>query len=117
LLSELHAVGGLQTRSVDDVQAMLSVERQKDLLACDSSTCMVELAGALGTDLVLYGSLGKLGSQLSWSVSVLDPRNGHVAARASITALWNETDVAAQARALVPTIVRELNEYVGGEPR
>src|SRR5438309_267107 len=58
---ELH---GLKVTSRSEMQALLGLERQKELMGCsDESTasCLAELAGALGADGVLTGTLGKVG--------------------------------------------------------
>jgi len=43
-----------------EIDAMLGLEKQKQLMQCDSQSCMAELAGALGVDFVTSGQVGKL---------------------------------------------------------
>ncbi|MDP1827637.1 MAG: hypothetical protein Q8L48_30475 [Archangium sp.] len=48
-----------------DAMTLLGVERQKQLLGCseDGSSCLAELAGAMGSRFVLSGTLAKLGDE------------------------------------------------------
>lgn len=58
----LLARGGIHVTTAKDVKAMLGLERQKQLLGCAESACTAELAGALGVDGVLFGSVVKAGA-------------------------------------------------------
>jgi len=52
---------GLQVTTSTQLQAMLGVERQKQLLGCsEDGSCMVELANALGVDGLLLGTIARL---------------------------------------------------------
>jgi hypothetical protein len=45
-----------------DLSAMLSLEKQEDLLACeDNTSCLSEIGGALGVDLLVAGTVSKVG--------------------------------------------------------
>jgi TolB-like protein len=59
-----------------EIQALLGLEQQKQLLSCDTSSCMAELAGALGVDYVVRGELGRLGKSWVVNVSMLNTRTG-----------------------------------------
>jgi hypothetical protein len=56
------------------MQTMLGLERQKQLMGCSdaSSTCMTELAGALGARLVLTGSVTRLGDAYQLNLQTVD---------------------------------------------
>jgi hypothetical protein len=58
--------------------AILGLERQKQLLGCTdaSSSCMAELASALGVDAILAGELAKLGSTYQLDLKVLSAKDG-----------------------------------------
>lgn len=59
----------------EDVAVLLGHERQKQLLGCadESTSCIAELAGALGADGVLSGSLARVGKKLSVTIKIIDP--------------------------------------------
>ncbi len=65
LLAQRLRSGGTTVLTARDLGVVLGVERQKQLLGCEESSCVAELAGALGTDGVIIGDVGKLGSALA----------------------------------------------------
>ncbi len=69
LLAEVRRQPGLQVLSPEEVGALLGMERQQQLLGCsDSNSCVTEVAGALGADRMLMGSVAKLGE--SWLIQL-----------------------------------------------
>jgi TolB-like protein len=83
MLTNLDQVQGLRTISANDIQATIQAERARDLLGCTDTSCLAEIGGALGADMVAYGAVGKLGSKLSVSVSMFDNRTSTVVARSA----------------------------------
>ncbi|MDP1917049.1 MAG: hypothetical protein Q8L14_12420 [Myxococcales bacterium] len=79
---------GLSVISSQDIATLLGVERQKQLLGCgeDSSNCMVELASALGAQLVLSGSIAKLETTYRVNLRVLQSSDGKVVAQQAVGA-------------------------------
>lgn len=61
-----------------DIEQLLGMERQKVMLGCaeGSSTCLAELAGGLGVDALLSGSLAKTGSSYTVTMRVLRASTG-----------------------------------------
>ena len=48
---------GYEVLAPSDIQAMIGLERMKDLVGCENdSSCLTELGGALGADLLIGGS-------------------------------------------------------------
>ncbi|OGQ90350.1 MAG: hypothetical protein A2289_26390 [Deltaproteobacteria bacterium RIFOXYA12_FULL_58_15] len=73
---------GFEVISTADINAMLSYEKQKDLVGCEeNTTCLAEIGGALGVDMLLGGSLGKLGDTYTLSLSLVDIKTGAVKKR------------------------------------
>ena len=71
LLAQRLQRGGLKVLSARDLSAVMGLERQKQLLGCAESSCVAELAGALGTDGLLVGDVGKLETLWALNVKVL----------------------------------------------
>jgi hypothetical protein len=44
-----------------DVEQMLTAEMRMQLVGCEGTSCLSEIAGALNADEILYGSVGRLG--------------------------------------------------------
>lgn len=70
---------GVRVVSQEDISAVLGMERQKQLLGCDTS-CTSELAAALGVDAVVVGRIGLLGRGYTVSVRLVSAKDGEVLA-------------------------------------
>jgi TolB-like protein len=64
-----------------ELEAVLDMERQRQLLDCNAASCVAEIAGALGVDLLLTGSVALLGDLYVVNMRLLAARSGE--ARAS----------------------------------
>ena len=78
---EVDRRGYFRTLTSKDVQTILGNERQKQLLGCEASTCLSELAGALGAPYVLSGTISQIGPSLQLSMQLLDVSRSIVVAR------------------------------------
>jgi hypothetical protein len=83
LAGELRRRPGISVLTQADVSALLGVEKTRQMLGCTDSGCMAEIAGSLGADRVVHGSLGRIGESLVVNVSSLDPRRAAAAASVS----------------------------------
>lgn len=88
LLQEVILTDLARTRRFDvvgksDIDAMLGLERQKQLLGCadDASSCLAELGGALGADYVLLGSVARIDQTRRVDLKLLDAKENRVIAR------------------------------------
>jgi TolB-like protein len=71
--SEVAQRGFFDVMSAKEVQTLLGVERRKQVLGCaEQSSCLTELAGALGARFVLSGSVSKLGDAYQLALQALD---------------------------------------------
>jgi hypothetical protein len=61
LSAEIAARPGTQVITAADVTAMLGFEKQRQMLGCEANeACIAELAGALGVDKIVSGSVGQI---------------------------------------------------------
>lgn len=90
-----------------EIESLLGLEQQKQLLNCDSSSCMAELAGSLGVDFVIRGELGRLGKSWLVNVSMLNTRTG--AAERTVSRAVPSDDESA----LLPVMVDVARELTG----
>ena len=70
---------GLRVTTSNEIATLIGLERQKELLACDDQAtgCMAELAGALGVDGVITGSLAKTeNGSFAVAVKIISARDG-----------------------------------------
>jgi hypothetical protein len=110
LMSAFDKVKNLETVGSSDVEAMLGLERQKDMLGCSTSACAAEIGGALGAELVLYGELGKLGGNLALTLNAIHSPTSRVAARVSRVFANEGDEMVAGLPDLVAELVERLNK-------
>ena len=86
-LSEL-AMAEIQGRHLgecigsSDIKSLLSLEQQKQLLACsDDASCVAEIGGALGVGHMVTGGISRIGSKYLVSLKLFDVRKVQVLAR------------------------------------
>src|SRR5512135_2639506 len=65
-----------------EIASILSLEKQKAMLGCETDACMAELGGALGADRLVAGDLAKLGESFLLHLRVVDTKKVRVAAQA-----------------------------------
>lgn len=82
---------GYRVLAPDDIRAILEREAQKQLLGCDDDSCLAELAGALGADVLITGRVTKLESAWAVSLTAVNPRRAEALGR--VTEEWGGTEV------------------------
>ena len=117
---------GLRVLTEKEVTAVLGLERQRQLLACDQeASCALELAGALGVEALLLGNVARLDELLLVDLKVISARDGRRLASLSVRAasevgLLDQLDSAARSLAeqlgALPTEVVK-NPPTAGGPR
>lgn len=66
----------------DDIARMLNHEQEKQMLGCDES-CLTEIGGALGVDILLAGSMDRVGDTFLISLKLINIRTAVVIRRES----------------------------------
>ncbi len=92
--------------SQKEVETVLGFERQKQMLDCSAESCVSEIAGSLGVDLVVTGSIGRLGSSWVFSVRMLRSRDGQAASSVTARACGESEDSAVAL--VVPAVAKLL---------
>lgn len=101
----LSRVAGFDVLSGDDVKAAADVEAQRQMLGCDESGCLAEIAEALGADRLVHGSVARLGGTVVVTLSFFDAR--------SSVALGREVVQAGDDSALPAEIERAVARLTG----
>ncbi|HYV50126.1 MAG TPA: hypothetical protein VFA20_34960 [Myxococcaceae bacterium] len=83
---------GLQVTTAKQISSLLGMERQREIVGCkDAATsCMAELAAALGVEGVVTGSVGKFETSYRINVSVVAASDGRTLAAYSARAATSE---------------------------
>jgi hypothetical protein len=93
-LTEASAVKGYDVVGKSDIVSMLGFERQKVMLGCtDDSACLAELGGALGVDLVLVGSLGRIGALYRLDLKLVDSKKAKIKGRVGVNVEGQEEKI------------------------
>ena len=81
LAAEVSALG-FRVISSADINAMLSLEKQKDLVGCqDNTSCLSEIGGALGVNDLISGQVGRLGDTFTLTLTLVDTVRAEVRQR------------------------------------
>lgn len=78
--------------SPDDVRALLQNEANKQLAGCTEDSCLAEVAGALGADVVVTGRVGRIGDGFAVSLTAVDAKKVRSLGRANET--WRGDSIA-----------------------
>lgn len=75
---QIVELGGSRIISASDVQALLGIERQRQLLGCADSgeSCIAELGGALGVDGLILGSIARIGRGYAANLKIVAAGTG-----------------------------------------
>lgn len=117
LAQELAKARDLEVTSEAQLQAVLGLERQRALLGCAAESCAAELAGAIGADALLTGSLAKVEGGLVISLRVVQARTSKQLA--GFTAqVANEKELLAAIPGAAAALVRATRAalHPGSEP-
>lgn len=95
-VAEFDSYPRLQVVSRDEIEAMLGFEAQKSKLGCDDTSCLTEIAGALGVQKIIAGKIGKVGSTFVLNMTMIDHASARVEKRWSRT-VKGEDDVLIEA--------------------
>ncbi len=74
---------GFKVTTPADIQALLGMERQRQLLGCTEESCSTEIGAALGVPLMVVGRVSKIEERFDLDVRVIRQRDGVVVARDS----------------------------------
>lgn len=108
LTDAVSRAGLFEVLSSHDVAALLGMERQKALLGCASTQCMMELSDALGARFMMTGSLTRLGEVWQLSLTTLDSQKG--------TPIGRATRLASSLAALQAQLPYAVAEATGAPP-
>jgi hypothetical protein len=84
LVVHLSQKRSFEVLSSEDLRRVSDLEANKQALGCNESSCLAELAGAVGAGTVVFGSVGRLGDLTQVTLSVLDVERATMKGRQSI---------------------------------
>lgn len=78
VVSGFNEMGDFRVTTAADMKAVIGVEEQKQLMGCGDDACFAELAGALGADYIVTGSLARLDQTHVLTSRLLDAEAGRL---------------------------------------
>jgi hypothetical protein len=111
---EVDRVGLFRTVSMAEIKRMLEHEQQKILTGCDDTSCLAEIGGALGVELLLAGGVGKLGDTYLLSLKLIDVREAKVLAREERTVTGKVEELVTVSRQAARTLLRPILKQESG---
>ncbi len=98
---------GFTVTTADDIATLLGAERQKELLGCSTTTssCMAELANALGCDATLTVSLARLGGGFRGTAKLMSSKDASILSSVKIEAT-SEAQLADRVEAAAKELVQ-----------
>ena len=106
LVAELSRRQGMSVIAQEDVRALLENEAHKQSLGCDDASCMTEIAGSLGTELLVSSSLAKIGKQHVINLTLFDVQKAKAFRRSSARQAGGEEAAAEAVTAAVQDLFR-----------
>lgn len=110
LVAELARREGMSVISQADVRALLELESDKQLLGCSDASCMTDIAGSLGAELLCTSTIGRVGAEYVVTLTLIQVEGAKVARRSTARVKGGE-EVASEA---LLQAVHEL--FKGGLP-
>ncbi len=114
---EVGALSPCSVLSRSDVRGVLSFEAEKQLLGCTQESCLAELAGALGADLLVTGSLSKIEASMLLSLRVTDLKSLKVTRRATDSFAGEDDDAIAFVAWLTRKLMSDDVGKIGEKPK
>ena len=110
IMARLDGIPRLSMMAGEDIEAMLDLERKKDLMGCEATSCMAEIGGALGAELVMQGQVGRLGQRYTINVTIVNTKAANVLGRVSAMVDGTEDAIADQ----IPEIANQIAAKLPG---
>ncbi len=79
--AELQRHGVERVIGTDDIKALLSLDKLKQLTGCNDESCLAEVGGALGVEWLVAGSIGQLGGRYVLELRLMNVQTVTVARR------------------------------------
>ncbi len=86
MTQEIGAAARFTVLSQADVNQLAALEGSKQEMGCSTSTCLAEIAGALGARYVIFGDAAKLGALIVVNLNLFDTQTATAVQRASFEA-------------------------------
>jgi hypothetical protein len=81
VLTAVSDRGEYEVIGMDDIEAIIGFDRQKDLLGCDDVSCFADIGGALGVDRLLQVKIAMAGESWAMTAKLINAGEARVESR------------------------------------
>lgn len=104
----LEALGPFKAITGQDIRQMLALESMKDRLGCNDVTCLAEIGGALGADLMVSGRVVLAGDTYLVQLELTNVRRARVESRVAREYRGGQSGLVDEMRVAVKLLVRDV---------
>jgi len=107
ILAELYKYKKFNVISKSDVEKILNAEEFKQMIECSDNSCLMEISGALGAEILVSGDIGQIADVSQLSLKMLNNQDGKVYSRVS-------RSIEEKGRALISETKAAVMELISG---
>lgn len=110
VLTELGKTELVEAMGTSDVQAVLGMERQKQMLGCseNSTSCLAEISAALGAPWLVSGTIGQFGKTTRLDIKLIRAKDGKAIFRDG-TNFQDESELFERVTGIVAKLVARMD--------
>jgi hypothetical protein len=112
IAQQLDEEPGLDILSSEDLATLMEIESSRALTGCETDSCMLEIAAAMGSRFVVFSRIDRLGERLILNAILFDSTEGRAVTRKEIEAK-DATDLAEQTGELSELLLDPLRAQLG----
>ena len=113
--NQIRGMGEYEVIGKSDIRAALQLEQQKQMLGCDSESCMADIGGALGVRWMVMGNISLFGKTYLLNLKLLDVERVKVARGLSKTLKGGEDALVESVPAAVLELMAAAHKDLIGE--
>jgi hypothetical protein len=95
-----------------DIREMIALEAEKQAAGCDDASCLSEVAGALGAELIVTGQVGRLGDRYVVTMNLISVNDARAVGRETVE-LGSLSAAPGAVRPAVDKLVEPMGERIG----
>jgi hypothetical protein len=86
VVQSLARASSISVITDDDIRRLVELEAEREVVGCSTASCLAEIAGALGADFVVFGTVGKLDELFVVQLNLFDAAAARAMGREEIRA-------------------------------
>ena len=115
IMSEVGKTGRFEVIGQKDIDKMLFWETNKQLKNCTESSCMMQIAGAMGAEYYVESSIGTVGDNYVISMKLIETMKVEIKGRSIRTIVKDENRLIKEVKEMVKEVLTQTGIGVKGE--